>query len=145
MFLIWYMAILISFFFFFNFRKIRKLDFIIFLFAFFYSILFLAFPSLFSPHSHPDSPHSPHSHPYSPHSHPPSPILVIDSFPHGQYLIDGFHTPFRFDRNKSGGGILLYVREDNRAKILSHDFPSAESFFFFYNTSQKEMADKLFI
>ena len=44
-----------------------------------------------------------------------------DSFPHGQLLIDGFHTPFRFDRNKNGGGILLYVREDIPAKILSHE------------------------
>ena len=35
-----------------------------------------------------------------------------DSFPQGQFLIDGFHSPLRFDRNKSGGGILLYVRED---------------------------------
>ena len=26
-----------------------------------------------------------------------------DSFPHGQFLIDGFHMPFRFDRNKNGG------------------------------------------
>ena len=52
-----------------------------------------------------------------------------DSFPQGQFLIDGFHSPFRFDRNKSGGGILLYVREDIPTKILSHDFLSAESFF----------------
>ena len=52
-----------------------------------------------------------------------------DSFPHGQFLIDGFHTPFRYDRNKNGGGILLYVRQDIPAKTLSHDFPSAESFF----------------
>ena len=44
-------------------------------------------------------------------------------------MFDGFHTPFRFDRNKNGGGILLYVREDIPTKILSHDFPSAESFF----------------
>ena len=29
---------------------------------------------------------------------------VDDSFPHGQFLIDGFHRPFRFDRNKNGGG-----------------------------------------
>ena len=34
-----------------------------------------------------------------------------DSFPRGQFLIDGFHTPSRSDRNKNGGGILLYVRE----------------------------------
>ena len=52
-----------------------------------------------------------------------------DSFPHGQFLIDGFHTSFRFDRNKNGGGILFYVREDIPTEILSHDFPSAESCF----------------
>ena len=52
-----------------------------------------------------------------------------DSFPQGQFLIGGFHSPFRFDRNKSSGGILLYVREDIPTKILSHDFPSAESIF----------------
>ena len=34
-----------------------------------------------------------------------------ESFPQGQFLIDGFHTPFRFDCNKTGGGILLFVRE----------------------------------
>ena len=34
-----------------------------------------------------------------------------ESFPQGQFLIDGFHTPFRFDRNKNGGGILLYSSE----------------------------------
>ena len=52
-----------------------------------------------------------------------------DSFPHGQFLIDVFHTLFRFDRNKNGGRILLHVREDIPANILSHNFPSAESFF----------------
>ena len=52
-----------------------------------------------------------------------------ESFPQGQFLIDGFHTPFRFDRNKNGGGILFFVREDIPAKVLSHDFPSTESFF----------------
>ena len=52
-----------------------------------------------------------------------------DSFPQGQFLIEGFHSPFRFDRNKTGGCILLYVREDIPAKVLSHDFPTAESFF----------------
>ena len=28
-----------------------------------------------------------------------------DSFSHGKFLIDGFHTPFRFDCNKIGGEI----------------------------------------
>ena len=52
-----------------------------------------------------------------------------DSFLQKQFLILGFHSPFRFDRNKPGGGILLYVREDIPAKVLSHEFPTAESFF----------------
>ena len=52
-----------------------------------------------------------------------------DSFPHGQFLIEGFQAPFRFDRNKNGGGILLYVGEDIPARVFSNEFPSAESFF----------------
>ena len=30
-----------------------------------------------------------------------------DSFPEGQFFIDGYHTPFRYDRNGNGSGILL--------------------------------------
>ena len=52
-----------------------------------------------------------------------------DSFPEGQLLIKGFHSPFKFDRNKNGGRIMLYVREDIPANLLNHDFPSAESVF----------------
>ena len=33
-----------------------------------------------------------------------------DSFPEGQFLIEGFHSPFRFDRNRNCGGIMLYTR-----------------------------------
>ena len=51
-----------------------------------------------------------------------------DSFPQGQVLIEGFQSPFRFDRNKTEGGILLYAREDILTQVLSHDFPTAESF-----------------
>ena len=40
-----------------------------------------------------------------------------DSFPQGQFLIEGFHSPFRFDRSKTGGDILLYVREHISAKV----------------------------
>ena len=32
-----------------------------------------------------------------------------DSFPVSQFEIDGFSTPFRLDRNKNGGGILLCI------------------------------------
>ena len=34
------------------------------------------------------------------------------TFPEGQFVIDGYSTPFRLDRNIHGGGVLLYVRED---------------------------------
>ena len=43
-----------------------------------------------------------------------------DNFPEGQFLIEGFHSPFRFDRNRNGGGIMIYLREDIPAKLLSH-------------------------
>ena len=61
-----------------------------------------------------------------------------DNFPEGQFLIKGFHSPFRFDRNRNGGGIMLYVREDIPANLLSHDFPSAESFFIEINLYKKK-------
>ena len=57
-------------------------------------------------------------------------ILVLtethldSSFPTTQFLIDGFKTPYRQDRNRYGGGIMIYVREDIPSKILEkHRFP----------------------
>ena len=52
-----------------------------------------------------------------------------NSFPEAQFLIEAFHSPFRFDRNINGGGVMLYVLEDIPTKFLSHDFPGEESFF----------------
>ena len=37
---------------------------------------------------------------------------VDDSFPDGQFFLDGFGTPFRLDRNGNGGGIMLFTRND---------------------------------
>ena len=61
-----------------------------------------------------------------------------DSFPEGQFLFDGFHSPFRFDRSKNGGGTMLYVREDIPAKLLNHDFLFVESFFVEINLYKKK-------
>ena len=36
---------------------------------------------------------------------------IDSSFPTAQFLINGF-TTYRRDRNRNGGGILLYIRED---------------------------------
>ena len=56
-------------------------------------------------------------------------ILVIQetkldsSFPEGQFLITGYKTPYRLDRNRHGGGIMVYVREDIPSNVLSkHNF-----------------------
>ena len=40
-----------------------------------------------------------------------------DTFPVGQFYIDGYSTPYHFDRTSHGGGILLYIREDIPSKI----------------------------
>ena len=35
-----------------------------------------------------------------------------ETFPAAQFLLQGLCTPYRFDRNLNGGGIMLYIRED---------------------------------
>ena len=57
-------------------------------------------------------------------------ILVItetkldDTFPLGQFYVEGFTTPYRLDRNHNGGGVIIYVRDDIPSKILEkHKLP----------------------
>jgi exonuclease III len=35
-----------------------------------------------------------------------------NTFPKNQFFIQGFKEPYRKDRNKYGGGVMIYVRED---------------------------------
>ena len=42
------------------------------------------------------------------------------SFPKSEFIIPGYTEPYRFDRNRHGGGILLYIRSD----IPSKEIPS---------------------
>lgn len=58
-------------------------------------------------------------------------ILVITeskldaSFPDAQFIIDGYSEPYRLDRNRQGGGVLIYIREDIPSKKLTrHVFPN---------------------
>ena len=37
---------------------------------------------------------------------------IDSSFPNAQFRIDGFSAPFALDRNRFGGEVLIYVRED---------------------------------
>ena len=52
-------------------------------------------------------------------------ILVISetkldpSFPPGQFYIDGYMSPIRADRNRYGGGLLIYIKEGIPAKEVS--------------------------
>ena len=45
------------------------------------------------------------------------------SFPSGQFVIKGYSTLLRLDRNQNGGGLLLHVREDIPCKILKEHTP----------------------
>ena len=58
-------------------------------------------------------------------------ILVITetkidfSFPKAQFKIEGFSMSFRLDRNRFGGGVLIYVREDiPYEKLTKHKLPA---------------------
>ena len=48
---------------------------------------------------------------------------IDESFPTCQFKIDGFSPPFRLDRNKEGGGIIIYIRLDIPCKILKCQLP----------------------
>ena len=45
-----------------------------------------------------------------------------DSFPDSQFLIEGFGKPFRLDRNRNGGGIMLFIWSDIPAKVIKKKF-----------------------
>ena len=57
-------------------------------------------------------------------------VLVItetknDSFSTSQVLMKGFAEPFRLDRNRNGGGVMIYIRDDIPSRLLlKHVFPS---------------------
>ena len=55
-------------------------------------------------------------------------ILIItetkldEAYPISQFHIDGCSMPYRLDRNRNGGGVIIYVREDIPSKILRKHF-----------------------
>ena len=59
-------------------------------------------------------------------------ILVIsetkldNSFPIGEFEIEGYSTPIRLDRNCHGGGIILYVRSDLPCKELNFTYTTKQ-------------------
>ena len=55
-------------------------------------------------------------------------VLVVtetkldSSFPNGQFSINGLARPFRRDRNKNGGGVMIFVRDDIPTKEIKINF-----------------------
>ena len=47
---------------------------------------------------------------------------IDSSFLNQQFHIEGFCLPYRLERNKLGGGVLVYIREDIASKILKKTF-----------------------
>ena len=60
-----------------------------------------------------------------------------DSFPSAQFLLNGFSKPYRLDRCFNGGGILLYIRDDIPARLLSNS-NKTENFFAEINFRKKK-------
>ena len=52
-----------------------------------------------------------------------------ESFPIGQFIIEGFGIPYRVDLNGNGGGLILFVRADIPSKLLTVENSPAEAFF----------------
>ena len=44
---------------------------------------------------------------------------IDDTFSRAQLFIKGFSASYRQDRNRLGGGVLLFVREDVPSRILN--------------------------
>ena len=45
-----------------------------------------------------------------------------DTFPEGQFHINGFSRPYRLHRTDKGGGIILFLREHIPSKWINHEF-----------------------
>ena len=50
-------------------------------------------------------------------------ILVLtetkldDTFPTAQFLVKGFSEPYRLNRNRKGGRVMVYIHEDIPSKL----------------------------
>ena len=58
-------------------------------------------------------------------------VLVItetrlgDTFLSSQLLVTGLSAPYRLDRNRNGGGIMIFIRDDVPSRpLMKHVFPN---------------------
>ena len=48
-------------------------------------------------------------------------------FPTSQFFIQGFAAPLRLDRTNTGGGIIVYIRDDIPSKLLNISYVSSDN------------------
>ena len=65
-----------------------------------------------------------------------------ETFQAAQLLSQGFCMPFRFDRNRNGGGIMLHIREDILSRLIERKVRNYVEYFFF---EIKKMASLVFL
>ena len=53
-----------------------------------------------------------------------------ETFPAAQFSLQGFCDPYRFDRNRNGDGIMLYVREDIPSRLIEKKLRNNSEYFF---------------
>ena len=46
-----------------------------------------------------------------------------------QFSLQGFCDPYRFDRNRNGGGIMLYIREDISSRLREKNLRNNSEYF----------------
>ena len=54
---------------------------------------------------------------------------IDESFPLGQFKINGSNALFRLYHNSNGGGIMLFVREDIPMKLIVFEIPPVEGLY----------------
>ena len=65
---------------------------------------------------------------------------LVSSFPHAQFSIEGYSKPYRLDRDRNGGGLILLIREGLLpSKLLSSTFNSGNKGYFLVEINLRKM------
>ena len=62
---------------------------------------------------------------------------IDDNFPVDNFVIDGYSTLYRLDRNSNDGGILLYIKEVIPSYLVATEKEPVESFYVELNLRNK--------
>ena len=53
-----------------------------------------------------------------------------ETFPAVQFSLQGFCDPYRYDRNRNGGGIMLYIRENIPSRLIEKKLRNNSEYIF---------------